>query len=1070
MKSAIGLLILIISGCLGNYFSLPLMFGVDFIFGSIAALIVLSVYGVGWGILCVVMASVYTYFLWGHAYAVLIFTSEIMMVGMITRKKSVNLLLSDGIFWFFMGMPMVWSFYHMIMGMDATATLLIMLKQSINGIFNALVATFAINHFSIQKLSDLSIRNEKIPLRDVLFNFMVAIVLIPALVMTVLNGRADLREIEDNVTRNMISLSTDIGKHLRYWYWQHLHAIEELAILAGQTSIVPTTYLQKNTEIVKRGFQDFHNMYVADSEATTVAFYPPANERGISTIGLNFSDRDYFKKLKATHRPVVSDVFLGRGGIFEPIVTLSAPILNNGQFKGFALGALNLKRVLKIIEPYGETGNRNITLTDARDRIIASTDPKRKFMKTLKPNGGGVHQPVQNMVYQRFPDDEHLPEMTRFKLSYYMHVSVIDDDLAWKLIVEEPVAPLQVQIYTHYVRDLFVALCLAGLLFLFAFIISQKLSRPLTELADITKKTQYTQDILSQNTLLLKESPVAEIHSLMTNFKFMISTLEQNFQEIKKRGLDAEDANLALKRKITELEATERALRESDERFRAIFTATDNVSLVMTDTTPSEPSILEFSPGAEKIFGHKRDEIIGKPAAILHAPHASSEIMKAHRNILKTQQRASFETTLVRKSGDAFPALFSTYPLLDDNGEVYAVLVVGIDISEQKNLEAQLQRAEKMEALGTLAGGVAHDLNNVLSGIVAYPDLLLMQIPLDSPLRKPIAAMQVSGKRAATIVEDLLTLAKRGVAQKEVVNINHIISDFLESPEYEKQKSHHPGVEIVTHLEKTPLNMMGSPVHLSKTVMNLVSNAAEAMPDGGKIFISTENRYIDREIKGYDSIVEGDYTILTVSDAGIGISAEDMQKIFEPFYTKKVMGRGGTGLGMTVVWNTVKDHKGYIDIQSVEGEGTSITIYFPATRQDMAGEKNALSIEDCRGHGESILVVDDVKEQREIALSMLGALGYRIDVAASGEEAVEHIRRNPVELIILDMIMDPGIDGLDTYKKILTVNPKQKAIIVSGFSETGRVKEAQFLGAGTYVKKPYTLEKIGMAVKAELAK
>jgi len=263
---------------------------------------------------------------------------------------------------------------------------------------------------------------------------------------------------------------------------------------------------------------------------------------------------------------------------------------------------------------------------------------------------------------------------------------------------------------------------------------------------------------------------------------------------------------------------------------------------------------------------------------------------------------------------------------------------------------------------------------------------------------------------------------------------------------------------------------MGSPVHLSKTIMNLVSNAAEAMPGGGNIFVSTESRYIDRPIRGYDNVKEGDYVILTVSDTGAGISKEDMERIFEPFYTKKVMGRSGTGLGMAVVWGTVKDHKGYIDVQSNEGRGTTFTLYFPVIRKEVTGKEEALPMEEYMGKGESILVVDDVEEQREIASRILNKLGYSVTSVSSGEEAVDYMKDNSAGLLILDMLMDPGIDGLETYKRILELHPGQKAIIASGFSETDRVKEAQRLGAGKYIKKPYTLEKIGLAIKEELGK
>jgi PAS domain S-box-containing protein len=372
----------------------------------------------------------------------------------------------------------------------------------------------------------------------------------------------------------------------------------------------------------------------------------------------------------------------------------------------------------------------------------------------------------------------------------------------------------------------------------------------------------------------------------------------------------------------------------------------------------------------------------------------------------------------------------------------------------------RLRQVEKMEAI--------HDLNNILSGLVGYPELLLLQLPEESPLRNIVSTIHESGKKAAAVVQDLLTMARRGVISDEVLTLNTIISDYLKSPECEKLKSFHPNVHIECSFQEDLLNTVGSPVHLSKAVMNLVSNAAEAMPNGGKISISTKNQYVDKPISAYELVEEGDYVLFTVSDTGVGISSEEIKKIFDPFYTKKVMGRSGTGLGMSVVWATLKDCKGYIDVKSTVGKGTTFSLFFPVTRRELVKHRSAVPIEAYKGSGESILVVDDVQEQLDMAKIILTTLGYSVSTAASGEDAVEYIKNNPVDLVILDMIMDPGIDGLETFRRILALHPHQKAIIFSGYSETKNITECLALGAGKYIKKPYTLEQIGIAIRHEL--
>lgn len=387
---------------------------------------------------------------------------------------------------------------------------------------------------------------------------------------------------------------------------------------------------------------------------------------------------------------------------------------------------------------------------------------------------------------------------------------------------------------------------------------------------------------------------------------------------------------------------------------------------------------------------------------------------------------------------------------------------------KKAQLEERLQRAGKMEAIGTLAGGVAHDLNNILTGIVGYPDLLLLQLPEDSDLRKPLETIQKSGLRAAAIVQDLLTLARRGIATQEVVSLNTIIMEVMQSPEYGKLTSSTSSVQVKTELDEHLMNILGSPVHLSKSLMNIIANAFEAMPEGGSLSISTSNCYLDHPINGYESVSEGNFVVIRIADSGMGIAEKDIERIFEPFFTTKKMGKSGSGLGMAVVWGTVKDHKGYIDVQSRPGQGTIFTLYFPVTRQTALEAEIRPSLQALKGRGEFILVVDDVENQRKIASSILRELNYKVHAVASGEEAVNYLTSHHADLVVLDMIMEPGIDGLETYQRILRLHPRQKAVIVSGYAENDCIAAARELGATRYIKKPYMLENIGLAIREEL--
>ena len=390
---------------------------------------------------------------------------------------------------------------------------------------------------------------------------------------------------------------------------------------------------------------------------------------------------------------------------------------------------------------------------------------------------------------------------------------------------------------------------------------------------------------------------------------------------------------------------------------------------------------------------------------------------------------------------------------------------------EREELQRNLERSKKMESLGLLAGGVAHDLNNVLSGIVSYPDLLLHDMPEGDPMRRVILTIRDSGLRAAEIVQDLLSLARRGVATRKLTNLNDLIGEYCNSPEYRKLLEVSGNFSVELQLEPELADVAGSPVALKKVLMNLVVNGVEAQPHGGRIRIVTKNATLTVPHEGFQRIAPGKYAVLVVADEGEGIGQEDRQRIFEPFYTRKVMGRSGTGLGLTVVWGTVEDHGGAIDLDSRIGHGTTISVYLP-----VCCDPHRLDLEeqdvrrDFLGNGETVLVVDDVLHQREIACAMLKRLNYTPLAVNSGEAAIDLLRARNIDLLILDMIMDGGIDGLATYRGVLDLHPGQKAIIVSGFSESDQVREAQRLGAGACLKKPYTFEELALAVKRELEK
>jgi PAS domain S-box-containing protein len=526
---------------------------------------------------------------------------------------------------------------------------------------------------------------------------------------------------------------------------------------------------------------------------------------------------------------------------------------------------------------------------------------------------------------------------------------------------------------------------------------------------------------------------------------------------------------------ITDRKQTEETLRESGERY-ALATSAAKVGVWDWNIKTGD---FYLDPNIKTILGYADDEIpndIEIWVKYVH-PEDSKAVMEAAQACLdgKTSEYI-FEHRMLHKDGSIRWILVRGKAIRDENDNAIRLIGTDADITDRKQVEEALRESEKkiarykkMESLGLLAGGVAHDLNNILSGIVSYPELLLLSLPEESKFRKHIEAIQRSGQRAAAVVDDLLTVARGVATTKEPLNLNDMVGDYLHSPEFITLKQFHPEVTFQTNLDSDLLNINGSHVRIMKAVMNLMTNASESIEDSGNVTISTMNRYIDRPLKGYDDVDIGEYVVLSVSDDGSGISPDDLERIFEPFYTKKVMGRSGTGLGLAVAWNVVQDHKGYISVTTDEN-GTTFELFFPMTREKISLNNYAISIEDFKGDGETILVVDDDESQRDISCKMLETFDYKTKAVSSGEETVEYLKENTVDLILLDMIMDPGINGCETYERIIKIHPNQKAIIVSGFAETADVKKTQKLGAGKYIKKPLTLERLGPILRDELGK
>ncbi len=476
--------------------------------------------------------------------------------------------------------------------------------------------------------------------------------------------------------------------------------------------------------------------------------------------------------------------------------------------------------------------------------------------------------------------------------------------------------------------------------------------------------------------------------------------------------------------------------------------------------TDAERNIQYINPAFEKTTGYTIKDAIGKNPRFLKSDHHDEEFYKNMWETLSNGNQWHGELTNKKKDGTLYIENVVISPVFDSKNKIINYVAVKNDITETKRLQQLESRAARLELAGTIAGQVAHDFNNLLAPIMAYPEFIREDLPHDHITQTYLKTIEEAAKKIADINQDLLTMGRRGHYNQEVINLNTIVLHTIK-----EMDSRTDTVKCETNLCEDIMKIKGGPSQIHRMITNLLVNGQDAMQNNGTLHIKTENYYVDDTSIAFGLVPKGEYVKLTVTDSGCGIPDDIIQNILDPFFsTKKADKKSGSGLGLSVVDAVIKDHNGYLDLSSKVGKGTSFYLYFPVTRDDVEEIKSTL----LRGGTEKILVVDDDDVQREVSTKLLKKLGYEVCSINSGKKAVEFLHNNPQDLIILDMIMPPGIDGAETYKQILKINSQQKAIIVSGFSESDRVLEAQKLGVGAFVKKPITKTAIAAAIRTEL--
>ena len=511
-------------------------------------------------------------------------------------------------------------------------------------------------------------------------------------------------------------------------------------------------------------------------------------------------------------------------------------------------------------------------------------------------------------------------------------------------------------------------------------------------------------------------------------------------------------------RDITARREAEQELRRSEERYRTLFEESKDGIFLTTD----DGRVVDVNQSFLDMLGYTRDELLRLNIAQAYADPSHRD--KYRRAIKEAGSVKDYPITFKRKDGKEIHCLETASCRLASDGAIVGYQGITRDVSEQEHLQEQLLQAQKMEAVGTLAGGVAHDFNNILQVALGYSELILGDEGLPQRFKPDLQKINESARRGADLVQRLLTFSRKTQSNPQPLSVNRRINEIGKMLERTIPKM----IDIQLILDEDLAAINADPTQLDQVLMNLAVNARDAMPDGGKLIIETANILLDEEYaRTHLDARPGHYVLMMVTDTGSGMDKDTLEHIFEPFYTTKGAGEG-TGLGLAVVHGIVQQHGGFIRCYSEPGAGTTFNIYVPALVSDEAPEERVSGLRP-RGGSETILVADDDEMVRDLCSRILAKAGYTVITASSGKEALELYKTqgDRISLVILDLIM-PEMSGKQCLEGLLSLDPSVKVVIASGYSANGPTKDALSAGAKGFVNKPYDIRQVLAVVRGVL--
>ncbi len=980
-------LILILLGFAGNYLALPIAYGVAFIFGSIFSIIAISVLGPWWGVGVALAASSYTILLWNHPYALIIFAIEALWIGVALRRGRTNLVLIDALFWLVCGWLLVVFFYGGIMRLGLHGVGIIILKQMLNGIFNALVAAILLDHTPIRRLVGLD--SGQTSYKNLIFHIICMFLMAPAFLMLLFTSYRDVTALNRDTVARLYTETSRATSDLSYWLDMHLQAVRFIAALGDQHQVASSAKLQQELAQIRHLFPDFHNLFLADGGGTTVAFYPAYNQLGESTIGLNFADRPYFKKLVKTGQPVISDVFKGRGGVFKPIFTISVPVFKAGHFSHFALGAINLDRLITRFDEHNNKNSMTYTLLDSKGDVIFSTSRLYKPLEPLPRQKALQMVQVSTDVWLSVPGgNKKISWMQAWKGAVYIsRIPVKGTD--WILQVEYPVAPMQKQLYASTINGLAMLALLILLLIFIAAAISNYLIRPLVSLAllsdDIPSKIENSED------LAWPQSDIAEVSMLVGHFRETAVALGNMVGMMNKRLSLAAASGIG----TWELLIPESRLLFDEQMFRLYGINQETLELTLQDWLGyihpddryhfSKAMTQVLSGGSEYdtnfriivsegVVRHIKSSALvlydetGEPVHMIGVNWDITSLKQTELSLLDAKEAAEMAALLNGESLQILEQEMGERQKAEEELRIHAEMLkkeiatrqqfeeelqilnatleskVAEEVLKNREKDGMLLHQDKLASIGQLAAGVAHEINNPIGFIMSNLNTLkqyassLQQyfrfieetVPDSSRPELQEARKQLDLDYILDDLEPLLAESAEGAER-----VRRIVLDLKDFARSDDQEMHDADlnqlVQSTINIVRNELKYVAELVLQLGELPRLACHPQQINQVISNLLVNAAQAIEHQGVITVRTWQENGFALLSIADTGSGMPPELLSRIFDPFFTTKDVGKG-TGLGLSISYDIVKKHGGEITVVSEVGVGTTFTVKLPESR------------------------------------------------------------------------------------------------------------------------------------------